>query len=266
MNNHILYLNHKVAFSDAGEGKVVVFLHGFLESNEIWATYLEKLAKKYRVIAIDLPGHGKSDVFYKTNTMEMMAKMVKHVLDVLEVKKCVMIGHSMGGYVTLAFAELFPKQLKGIGMINSTPLADSDEKKKDRLRTVELIKKDRLNYISELINKLFAPENLKKFKKDADELKRIARNTRKDGATAALMGMRERKDRTFILQSVKVPYFFAYGMKDPIVLFEKNLLLGMLPKKNYIGISEHAGHLSFIEDKDLTLSRLKEYLKICYKK
>ncbi len=266
MVNHVLYLNHKISFSDEGEGKVIVLIHGFLESREIWLNYIEILSKKYRVIAIDLPGHGRSDVFYKIHSMEMMAKAVKHVLDVLEIKKCVMAGHSMGGYVTLAFAELFARQLKGVAMINSSTLADSIEKKKDRLRAVELIQNDRLNYITELINKLFAQENLKKFKKEGDELKRIARNTRKDGATAALLGMRERHDRTTILQQIKVPFFFVYGMKDIVVSFEKNLPLAMLPKKNYISISEHSGHLSFIEDRETTLIKFKEFLKICYKK
>ena len=94
----------------------------------------------------------------------MMAKAVKHVLDGLEIKKCILLGHSMGGYVTLAIAELFPKQLKGIGLINLTSLADSNEKKKDRFRAVELIKNDRLNYISELITKLFAPRILRSLK------------------------------------------------------------------------------------------------------
>ena len=266
MNNHVLYLNHKVAYSDDGEGKVIVLLHGFLESKEIWEPFTQKLSKKYRVISIDLPGHGKSDVFYKTNSMEMMAKAVKHVLEVLEIRKCVMLGHSMGGYVTLAFAEQFPKQLKGFGLINSSPMADTAEKKKDRLRAMELIKNDRMNFITELITKLFAVDNLKKFKPELEELKRIARNTRKDGAIAALAGMRERKDRTVVLQNSKVPVVFIYGMKDPIVSFEKNLPLAMLPKKNYIGISENAAHLSFIEDKELTLSRLVEFLKICFKK
>ena len=266
MVDYVLFLNHKISFSDSGEGKVIVLLHGFLESKEIWEAYIQTLSKKYRVIAIDLPGHGKSDIFYKTNSMEMMAKAVKHVIDVLEIKKCVIAGHSMGGYVTLAFAELFPKQLKGIALINSSTFADSTEKKKDRLRVVELIKNDRLNYISELINKLFAPENLKKFKLEGEGLKRIARNTRKNGAIAALLGMRERPARTALLQQIKVPFFFVFGMKDTIVSFEKNLPVAMLPKKNNICISEHSGHLSFIEDKEITLKRFKEFLKICFRK
>ena len=97
-------------------------------------------------------------------------------------------------------------------------------------------------------------------------MKRIARNTKKDGATAALLGMRERNDRTHILQDIKVPVIFLFGMKDTIVSFEKNLPLAMLPKKNYIGISEHAGHLSFIEDYETSIVRLKEFIKICFKK
>ena len=125
-----------VAFSDNGKGKVVVLLHGYLGSKELWKGTIENLAKSYRVIAIDLPGHGLTHCFGYVHSMELMARCVKKVMDSLRLKKYVIIGHSMGGYAALAFAELFPENLRGLGLIHSTALADSEEKKKDRSRAI----------------------------------------------------------------------------------------------------------------------------------
>ena len=262
------YLNHKVTFSDSGkeDGKVIVLLHGYLESKEIWDGFIPNLTKKYRVIAIDLPGHGRTDVFHKKHSMEMMAKAVHAVLDALEIRKCVVAGHSMGGYVTLAFAELFPKSLKGFALINSTSFPDSIEKKADRLRAVKLIQNDRLNYISDLIPKLFAHENHKKFADDVEKAKAIARKTLKDGGIAALHGMRERPDRASVLEESKCPVFFLFGVKDIVVPFEKNIILSTLPKKRTVCISETSGHMAFIEDADNAVKRFKEFVKDCFDK
>jgi pimeloyl-ACP methyl ester carboxylesterase len=262
---YLIHLNHKVAYSDVGKGKVIVLLHGYLESKEIWEFFIQKLSKHYRVIAIDLPGHGRTDEFYKKHSMEMMARIVKSVLDRIEIKKCILAGHSMGGYVTLAFAELYPKRLKGFALFNSTSYEDSIEKKADRLRAVELIKNDRLNYISNLINKLFAHENHKKLQEDIERAKAIARHTLKSGAIAALHGMRGRKDRTNVLMDAKCPVFFVYGIKDILIPFEKNVPLSMLPKKHKVSITEASGHMTFIEDAETTLTRFREFVKYCLK-
>lgn len=102
------FKNGDIHFSDTGKGRVVVLLHGFLGSHEIWEQTISNLSKSYRVIAIDLPGHGGSDNFGYVHTMDLLAKSVKAVLDHLHLKKYVLVGHSMGGYAALAFADLFP--------------------------------------------------------------------------------------------------------------------------------------------------------------
>ena len=103
-----LYKKATVTFSDTGKGRVVVLLHGFLGSHQIWEQTISFLSKSFRVIAIDLPGHGSSDCIGYIHTMELQAKCIKAVMDCLRLKKYVLVGHSMGGYAALAFAELFP--------------------------------------------------------------------------------------------------------------------------------------------------------------
>ena len=109
----IKFQKKNIFYTDEGTGKVVVLLHGFTESQKIWKNFAKKLSAKYRVITIDLPGHGKSESPGAVHSMELMANVVFAVLKKLKAGKCMMIGHSMGGYVTLAFAEKYPKKLKG---------------------------------------------------------------------------------------------------------------------------------------------------------
>ena len=152
-----------VTFSDTGKGRVVVLLHGFLGSHQIWENTIQSLSKSYRVIAIDLPGHGSTDCFGYVHTMELLAKCVKTVMDSLRLKKYVIIGHSMGGYAGLAFADMYPDNLRGLCLYHSTAYADSDEKKKDRTRSIKVVKANHKIYTTEVIKNLLALLSLKIF-------------------------------------------------------------------------------------------------------
>ena len=151
----------RVTYSDTGKGRVVVLLHGFLGSHEIWEQTITNLSKSYRVIAIDLPGHGGTDNFGYVHSMELIAKCVKKVLEQLKLKRYVLVGHSMGGYAALAFADLFPDDIRGICLYHSSAYADSEEKKRDRSRSVKVVKANHKIYTSEVIRNLFASKNLK---------------------------------------------------------------------------------------------------------
>ena len=158
------YKNEPVTFLDKGKGRVVVLLHGFLGAHQLWEQTINNLSKSYRVIAIDLPGHGNTPCFGYAHSMDLMAKCVKSVLDFLRLKKYVIIGHSMGGYVGLSFADLFPDNLKGLCLFHSSAYGDTDEKKKDRLRAINAVKANKNVYTIATIKNLFASKNLKYLK------------------------------------------------------------------------------------------------------
>src|SRR5687768_2773898 len=181
------FRNTKVRYSDlpvrqagTGKGRALVLIHGFPENLEIWNEFSETLSKNFRVIAIDLPGFGKTPSIGYIHTMELMAECVKSVMDQLGYRKYVLCGHSMGGYVALAFAELFPKNVAGISLFHSNASADSEEKKKDRTRAMEVVKNDPKHYVSELVNKLFAEPNKEVFKKEIENIRAICQTSGKD--------------------------------------------------------------------------------------
>src|SRR5690606_4982303 len=126
-----------------GTGNPLVLLHGFLESSKIWEPFIPGLSVKRQVICIDLPGHGRSGLLGEVHSMELMADVVKAVLDHLEINSATLLGHSMGGYVSLAFCEKFPNSAAGVVLMNSTPQEDSAEKKLNRDRSVSVVKRNK---------------------------------------------------------------------------------------------------------------------------
>ncbi|CEN49046.1 Beta-ketoadipate enol-lactone hydrolase I (fragment) [Capnocytophaga canimorsus] len=125
-------------YTKKGKGKAVILLHGFLENHTIWEKFAEELSATHRVITPDLAGHGKTPCFSEIHPMEMMAEGIFEILQAEKIKDCILVGHSMGGYVSLAFAEKYPDQVKGIVLMNSTAAADSIEKQKNREKPYEL--------------------------------------------------------------------------------------------------------------------------------
>lgn len=258
------YKNEKVTFSDSGKGKAVVLLHGFLGSHKIWERTISNISKSYRVIAIDLPGHGNTECLGYAHSMDLMAKCVKAVLDSLRLKKYIIIGHSMGGYVGLAFADLFPDHLKGLCLYHSTAYADSDEKKKDRLRAIQAVKANRGIYTKSTIKNLFASKNLKYLKDEVSFALSIAKQTGKKGIIAALHGMRDRPRRDIILGLVNYPIMMVIGELDNVLPYDQLLEQSQLIKNKTILYLEHDGHFGFLESPEASNKAIRKFLRKCY--
>jgi pimeloyl-ACP methyl ester carboxylesterase len=254
-----------VSFTDQGKGRVVVLLHGFLGSKEIWEKTIPVLRKSFRVIAIDLPGHGQSDCFGYVHTMELMAKCVKKVMDSLRLKKYVIIGHSMGGYAALAFAELFPENIIGLCLCHSTALPDADEKKKDRDRAIKLVKSDKRVYTKNTIKNLFATKNLKYLKEEIAFATRIAQGVSKRGAVAALEGMKDRSNREIILAMVNYPVMMVIGEHDNILPYKSLLEQADSIRNKTVVYLEHDGHFGFLESPLVVNKALKKFAAKCFR-
>jgi pimeloyl-ACP methyl ester carboxylesterase len=255
----------KVTFSDTGKGRVVVLLHGFLGSYEIWEQTISNLSKSYRVIAIDLPGHGGTDNFGYVHSMELLAKCVKAVLDHCRVKRYVLIGHSMGGYVALAFADLFPDNISGICLYHSSAYADSEDKKRDRSRSVKVVKANHKIYTSEVIRNLFATKNLKYLKKELAFASRIAGKMNKRGIIASLEGMKDRTDRRIILALVEYPIMMVIGEHDNVLPAAQLLEQAEKIHNKQILYLEHDGHMGFLESPKVSYKALRRFLRKCFK-
>ncbi len=264
MIGHVTFKNSSVRYSDKGKGNVIVLLHGFLESLHIWDNFSDCLSKQFRVISIDLLGHGETPCIGYIHTMELMAECLKSVMDSLDIKKFVLAGHSMGGYVALSFYEKYPHQIAGLCLFHSTAMPDSEKRKIDRDRMVLVVKQNRRQFVSDLIPKLFAKENISKNKNDVTVAKQIAMNTSKQGTVAALKGMKERSSKELVLKNAVNSVLFIIGKKDVILAWENLLLLATLPKQPVTVVLENAGHMGFYEAPDETVAALENFARTCY--
>ncbi len=239
-----------------GKGKPLVFLHGFLESHQIWDRLKEALKDTYQIITLDLLGHGQSEITSAISTMENMADEVILVLNHLNIEKATFVGHSMGGYVSCALADLYPERTENIVLINSSTLPDDDEKKAQRLKACETAKRNFNALVSFSMPSLFAAHHRENFRNELKEIKEIALKTPIEGVCAALKGMRERPNRSSILYDFKGDIYTIVGKNDETV--NPELFLALIPDLPNIHLHQFdGGHMAFIEHYDEVLAILK---------
>ena len=257
----LLYKNTKISYSETGKGTVLVLLHGFLENATMWDFYIEAFAKKYRVVTLDLLGHGKSECLGYVHSMEDQADVVYAVLQYLKIRKSVFVGHSMGGYVALAFAELYPENTKGLVLLNSTAHADSNDRKTNRDRAIIAVKKDYSTFIRMSIANLFSEDNRERLTEEIENVKLEALKTPLQGIVAALEGMKIRKDREVLLHFAPYPVMLILGEKDSVLNYSENR--EQIKGTDVQFASFPDGHMSHIENRDQLGKVLLDFLKTC---
>mgnify|MGYP001156559308 FL=1 len=254
-----IFKNTKITFTDQGKGTAVVLLHGFYENKEMWNAFVPEFSKKHRVITIDLLGHGQTECLGYVHSMEDQADMVHHVLHELKIRKAVLVGHSMGGYIALAFAELYPDAMKGLVLLNSTSRADSDERKANRDRAIIAVKKNYVACIRMSVANLFSEKNREIFLEEIEHVKLEALKTPLQGIVACQEGMKIRKDREVILHFANYPMLLILGKEDPVLNYEENV--DQIEGTNVKLHTFPDGHMSHIENKEELLVVLGEFLK-----
>ena len=254
-----------INFRKEGRGdKTIVLLHGYMNNLLVWDKFFQAYKDKdINLVAIDLIGHGESEVVEEVSSMELQAEMVKQVLDELHVKDCVMIGHSMGGMVTLCFAEQYPNYLKGFCLLHSTANEDNPKGKENRKRACKIINENKLKFIVDFIPNLFAEKNVEKYAEEIKSLKELASSTKKEGIIAAQMGMIVRKDRNFVLEQSQVPVLFVIGRHDIRANLSVMLPQACLPKNIEVMILD-CGHMSLIEEEKIIEDRFLSFTNRCY--
>lgn len=234
-------LNYEIA----GSGKEnLVLLHGFMENLSIWNDLEKTLSKDFKLVKIDLPGHGKSPVSHDVHTMELVAQEVKKITEELKLGTFHLLGHSMGGYIALAFAKQHPEILKSITLFFSSFLADDDEKKEQRRKSVRIIEDAFPQYVNAGIPNLFNENEKDILEGKINLAKQIALSTSTQGVLAAVRGMIERTDKTDVMENFENRILVITGKHDNAV--KSNTLLQQLPDrtniKSYVIDCGHNGH------------------------
>jgi len=262
MNRSILFENITVMYSVEGKGKPVVLLHGYLLSGEAWRPLSDMLAATFRVISIDIPGHGGSGVTGDTHTMEFIAEAVRAVLNDAGEKKVILVGHSMGGYAALGFAEKYPGMLTGYVLFHSHPYADAPEGVLKRKREIEVVMAGKKNMMYPgNISMMFAGRNLKTMPAALTKLRQLASGNSAEGIVALLNGMIARPQRTSVIEKGEVPLLWILGRDDRYFSPEAAIKGIKTPANAQVVILENSGHLGFIEETELSAELISAFAR-----
>lgn len=249
-----------IADSGVGE-KCVVLLHGYLESMYVWDDFAPLLTPSVRVITVDIPGHGISEIKGEVHTMEMVADVLHQMLKSLEIERVTMVGHSMGGYVALAFCARYPEQLDGLVLLSSTPNPDTEAKRENRRREIALVragKKDALARVAPEAG--FAEQNRRRLRSYIDDLTECVHITEDDGIVALLGGMMERADQNEMLRKSTVPQLFILGKKDGYIPVEVAEEIVANHPQAQVAWLEESGHMGFIEEPEVCAEALLKFV------
>lgn len=261
----IIFHNKKIFYTIEGNGKPIILVHGFAEDSNIWKYQVEKLKENFLVITPDLPGSGKSEMLEGKILIEDYAEVVKAIADrelINENKnQFTLIGHSMGGYITLAFAEKYPGLLNAFGLFHSTAYADDNAKKEIRKKGIEFIKQNGVgSFLKTTTANLFS----EKTRKQKPELVENLIDLSKDFTTESLIQyyevMIQRPDRASVLKSFKKPILFIIGKEDNAVPLQASLEQCHLPSVSHIHILQNSGHEGMWEEKETATTFLFNFL------
>lgn len=246
--------------SEVGE-KTVVLLHGYLESMLVWEEFIPLIYKSVRVVVLDIPGHGISEVKGEVHSMDYLADVVASALKVLGIEKAYLVGHSMGGYVALAVCERHPHSVAGVVLLHSTPNADSEEKKKNREREISIVKSGKKELLAKSAPEAgFAVENRRSCSAYIEDLAEIVHLTEDDGIVALLGGMIGRKDQNEMLRNLPAPQLFILGRKDGYITAEVAEAMVAAHPQATVAWMENSGHMSFIEEPKVCASVLLDFV------
>lgn len=248
-------------FKSNGNGPVILLIHGFCEDLTIWEDLTEVLCGSHKVIAIDLPGFGKSPPPNSSASIKDIALEVVGFLENQKIKKCSVIGHSLGGYVALALADISPKLLSGIGLFHSTIFPDSEEKKLIREKAISHVEKHGIESFSEgFVPNLFCSKNHSKFKREIELLKRMANNTNQNIFITYSRAMKERPDFTALWSDWRGPAFVIAGDSDVVIpLAQSKKMISMILNGDSV-ILHQTGHMGFIESQIESFEFINNFL------
>ncbi len=244
-------------FQVRGQGKPIIFLHGFPMNQTVWDEFVPLLTDTNKVITIDLPGFGKSTALESSFTIEEVADIILDRLSAEKISGSTIIGHSLGGYVALAMAEKRPDLFSGLGLFHSTAFADTPEKKESRLKVIDFINKNGvLAFTSNFIPPLFADQNHLAIAK----VREIAIQSSHDAVVGYTNAMRNRPDRTSVLKKLKIPVLFLVGEADAGLPVDTILTQAKHCESQVIQILKKAAHMGMFENPETSAAIIQEFV------
>jgi pimeloyl-ACP methyl ester carboxylesterase len=246
---NILFQQTPVFYRSEGAGHPVLLLHGFGEDGQIWEGLLRHLQDSYHWLVLDTPGSGHSPALPGSPSIEDWAAVGKSILDAEDIGACTVLGHSMGGYIALAMAELYPERVNGLGLVHSTAYADSEAKQEARRKAIAFMENNgAAAFLQTCIPGMFGAKYVADHPQVVQNL--IERGGRCTGQALIQYyeAMIKRPDRTAVLQNADMPVLLLAGALDTAVPFEQSLQQTYLAKQTHVHLLRHSAHIGMLEE------------------
>ncbi|MDB5201468.1 MAG: hypothetical protein JWQ27_877 [Ferruginibacter sp.] len=255
------YNGKAISYSTAGSGSPVMLVHGFGEDSSIWDKQVAELQKSNLLIIPDLPGTGQSELLTNHGAgLEDYAHALHAILEAEAILSVTVIGHSMGGYTALAFAELFPDKTDRLGLFHSSAFADDEDKISTRKKAIDFIRANGATaFLKTSIPGLFA--DAEKNQADINWLLDKGSSIKDETLVQYYQAMIARPDRTKILSNQQKPVLFILGTFDKAVPLEQGLKQTHLPQQSYIHILKNSGHMGMLEETGASNANLANFLQ-----
>lgn len=255
--------NDEGAWWTEGEGKAVVLIHGFGEDHTVWEHQTAFLRTHYRLILPDLPGTGRSPLTAPLS-IESMAQFIYKILVSENISQATVIGHSMGGYVALAFAEKYPHMLEGLGLFSSTAKADSEEKKENRKKSIRMMEQYGSEaFLRQTLPNMFAERFRNQQNERVEQYIQRALPIPRETHIAYYEAMMARPDRTAVLKELKIPVLFFIGKNDTAVPLDNSLAQVTMPAIASIHIFDQVAHMGLWEVYEESNLALHHFIAFC---
>jgi len=237
-----------VGYTDQGNGTPLVFIHAFPLSKTMWQPQVDALKDTYRVITIDLGGHGESDIVLWNDTLDDYAKNVIRLLDHLGIVQAVFVGLSMGGYTLFSIYRHYADRVKALVLADTRAQADTEEGKAGRQSMAEVAFKDSASAIADLmLPKLLAPATIEQRPEIVEQVRQMILQTSTAGIVVDLVAMAARPDSTDLLSTITCPTLVIVGEDDQATpVAESQYIAQRIPGSTFVTIPQ-AGHLSNFE-------------------
>lgn len=254
----------RIAYDDAGSGSALILLHGFPFDRTIWRAQFEPLARLTRVIAVDLRGSGESDCGTGPALMETLAGDVFGLLDALDAGRIVLAGHSMGGYVALAFFRMYSERVAGLALVASHTAADTPAQRIERDAAAQAMAANGPAapadaIAAEMLERRFAATN----PTVVARVRALAARANPVGTAAQIVGMKERVDSTDLLEDIRVPALIIAGESDPFIApASLERTASAISDCEFVALPGVA-HLPMLEAPELTTAALARLVARC---
>lgn len=247
-----------LSYREAGSGAPVILLHGFPLNQHLWDDFAEKLSAEFHVITPDLPGFGKSEGLPEGFTLEDVGTAVLSFMEQRNLARAAVVGHSLGGYVTLAMAEQHPEAIAGLCLFHSTATADTEEKRQSRSKVIDFIGKQGVHaYTSNYTAQLYADP----LHSSITKVKNLAVTASAETVIGYTRAMRDRKDRTHVVRSFVGPMLFIAGEKDQNIPPETILAQAALNQNAEAVVLPAVAHMGMFEAEAACLKKISAFIK-----